>query len=270
MARIEHVNLVVKDLDATVDFIQTAFPDWKVRQKGQGILYDRTNNWLHIGSDEHYITLNQINEVSDLVGGSYETLAHVGFEVGDVDALSERLKNKGYAVTTIGADHPHRKNIYFLEPGGIEFEFVQYKSDVQEERNLYGGETSDIQRITMKDAGYDRRAFVQKLYRVVDARDVNALGNMLAEGVLFKIGNMDDVVGKEAVLEANKGFFTSIAGMVHTIENVWSQGDDVICHGHVDYTRLDGTNTSATFSTILKLKDELIVDYRVFADVSAL
>ena len=35
MIRLEHANLVVKDIPATLDFIQTAFPDWKIRGQGE-------------------------------------------------------------------------------------------------------------------------------------------------------------------------------------------------------------------------------------------
>ena len=74
-------------------------------------------------------------------------LAHVGIEVDDSDAVAERLKAKGYPVSTIGADHPYRKTVYFFDPAGFEFEFIQYLSDKPAERNLYGGETSSIERI---------------------------------------------------------------------------------------------------------------------------
>jgi hypothetical protein len=66
--------------------------------------------------------------------------------------------------------------------------------------------------------------------------------------------------------------------MSHTIEDVISQvinkeGGAVVkiaCHGLVDYVRLDGTEHSAVFSTVLEIEDNLITDYLVFADLSGL
>ncbi|WP_430473400.1 hypothetical protein ACQ0MK_15710 [Thalassospira lucentensis] len=39
MFQLEHVNLVVKDISATLDLILTAFPDWQVRGQGEGDWY---------------------------------------------------------------------------------------------------------------------------------------------------------------------------------------------------------------------------------------
>ena len=51
-----------------------------------------------------------------------------------------RLQAAGYPVDIEGAAHPHRRNLYYLDPAGFQFEFVEYLSDEPAERNLYGGE----------------------------------------------------------------------------------------------------------------------------------
>ena len=43
-----------------------------------------------------------------------------------------------------------------------------------------------------------------------------------------QLGNNPPVSGKEAVLEINASFFTSIAAMAHTIDRVWLQGAHII------------------------------------------
>ena len=95
MIRLEHVNLVVKDMDATLDFIQTAFPDWKVRGQGESEWYGKKRKWLHVGTDDNYITLNEgrDNDNRDLKGHS-PGLAHIGFAVDDVKGISSRLQKK--------------------------------------------------------------------------------------------------------------------------------------------------------------------------------
>lgn len=148
MTQIEHVNLVSKDMVATLDFLQTAFPEWRVRGQGEAEWFGKKRRWLHVGTDDYYITLNEGNQDDnrDLAGHS-PGLAHIGFRVDDIESIITRLTGKGYEIEIIGATHPHRKNVYFLEPSGFEFEFVQYLSDSAEQRNMYGGETSDIQRM---------------------------------------------------------------------------------------------------------------------------
>ena len=148
MIRLEHVNLVVKDIGASCDFILTAFPDWKIRGEGKSEWYGTFRHWCHIGTEENYITLNDggTSENRDLKSHDIG-LAHIGFEVTELEEIAQRLKSKGYEIATIGADHPHRKTLYFIDPAGFEFEFIQYLSNQDEERNLYGGETSGITRI---------------------------------------------------------------------------------------------------------------------------
>lgn len=149
MIRLEHVNLVVKDIDASLHFVQTAFPDWKVRGQGESEWYGKKRDWLHVGTDDYYITLNDQaeGEIRSLNGHS-PGLSHIGFCVDDVDEISKRLQGAGYEIATIGADHPHRKTVYFIDPAGFEFEFVQYLSEKPSEKNLYGGETSEIKRVS--------------------------------------------------------------------------------------------------------------------------
>ncbi|MEQ9146455.1 MAG: VOC family protein [Parvibaculaceae bacterium] len=147
MIRIEHVNLVVKDIEATQRFLLTAFPHWGVRGSGSNTWYGRERSWCHIGDDDYYITLNDgaEGENRDLKGHA-PGLAHIGFSVDDSDAIRDRLVEAGYPVGIIGADHPYRKTVYFVDPAGFEFEFMEYLSDVPSEKNLYGGETGEIQR----------------------------------------------------------------------------------------------------------------------------
>ncbi|OMH33875.1 nuclear transport factor 2 family protein [Motiliproteus sp. MSK22-1] len=116
----------------------------------------------------------------------------------------------------------------------------------------------------------DSQEYINKLYRIVDDKNANALSGFLADNVRFVFANADPITGKEAVIAANEGFFASISSMSHTIENVWAAGEDLICDGQVQYTRLDNSHHSATFATILKVKDDRITDYRIYADVSGL
>jgi len=112
--------------------------------------------------------------------------------------------------------------------------------------------------------------FVSDLYAAVDHKDVVALGGFLADDVAFKLGNLDAIYGKQAVLGANSSFFKSIAEMAHSIDGVWAMGNEIICAGYVQYKRLDKSELSIPFSTILKLRDRRISEYQVYVDISPL
>ena len=50
--RIEHANLAVRDVDETIRFLKTAFPDFRVRREGKTWQGAR---WVHVGTDDTYI-----------------------------------------------------------------------------------------------------------------------------------------------------------------------------------------------------------------------
>jgi hypothetical protein len=47
------------------------------------------------------------------------------------------LEAKGYPIRVKDTEHPFRKTYYFIDPAGFEFDFMQYLSDRDEERNEY-------------------------------------------------------------------------------------------------------------------------------------
>ncbi|HAW93489.1 MULTISPECIES: VOC family protein [unclassified Arsukibacterium] len=134
---LEHVNLVVSDMDAMLQFYRAAFPHWRIRDEGEGEWYGKPRKWLHFGDDYHYLALSDHGEGSnrELTGHSVG-FAHFAYVTKNLDEVIARLNNAGYAIAKTGADEPYRKNIYFVDPAGFEVEFIEYLSDNPAERNL--------------------------------------------------------------------------------------------------------------------------------------
>ena len=133
----EHINLVIKDLEASLKFYRAVFPHWHIRAKGGGEWYGKPRKWVHFGDDRQYLALNEFGEDNnrDLTGHQVG-LAHFAFATNNLDALIERLKDAGFDYDKDGADEPFRKNIYYIDPDGFEVEFIEYLSDLPTERNL--------------------------------------------------------------------------------------------------------------------------------------
>lgn len=132
----EHANLHVRHFDDAVRFLQTAFPDFVVRSESvrDGL------RWMHIGTDDTYIALNETNAEDSGIKEPYDSkpgVNHLGYEVDDVDALQGRLAAAGFTDSTYPNSHPHRKRVYFHDADGNDWEFVQYFSDKAAERNDY-------------------------------------------------------------------------------------------------------------------------------------
>lgn len=135
--RLEHANLGVRDIEAMIQFLRTACPQFRLR--AEGVSSDGTR-WVHVGTDDTYIALGQAktDSVRSWVPYAGEPgVNHLAYEVDDVDALHLRLKAAGYRESTVPNAHPHRKRVYFYDPEGNDWEFVQYYSPRSEERHDY-------------------------------------------------------------------------------------------------------------------------------------
>ena len=136
--RMEHANMCVRDLDAMVKFLKTAFPEWRVR--GEGKTMDGESTWMHIGDDDNYIALSPATRDGDKSWKPYcgaPGVNHLAYIVDDADEIEERMLAAGYKESTVANNHPHRKRVYFNDPEGNDWEFVQYFSDDPAERNDY-------------------------------------------------------------------------------------------------------------------------------------
>ncbi|WP_432455843.1 MULTISPECIES: VOC family protein [unclassified Agarivorans] len=135
---LEHLNLVVSDLDATLKFYGAAFPHWYIRGQGHQLWHGTPRNWVHFGDETHYLTFNDSGRGENRSLTSNQLgLAHFAFVTDNIEALSQRLLQAGFPIHNQGAATQYRKNVYFLDPDGFELEFVQYLSDIPAERNQY-------------------------------------------------------------------------------------------------------------------------------------
>ncbi len=133
---LEHVNLVVSDLDAALAFYRAAFPHWRIRDKARGEWYGKPRTWLHFGDDYQYLAMSDHGEGNNReLGGHQVGFAHFAFVINNLDALVVRMAEAGFEPSKDGAKAPHRRNIYYIDPAGFEVEFVQYLSDLPGERN---------------------------------------------------------------------------------------------------------------------------------------
>lgn len=138
MTRIEHFNITVPDIDAAIDFLKTVAPDFIVRKDSTP---SDSYRWVHIGNDECYIALQEAHldaePIKQLQSYKNYGVNHIGLIVSNVDEVEERLIKNGYKKGIETRIEKFRKRIYYYDSAGFEWEFVEYYSDIPEEKYLF-------------------------------------------------------------------------------------------------------------------------------------
>jgi ketosteroid isomerase-like protein len=115
---------------------------------------------------------------------------------------------------------------------------------------------------------------MRAMYALVDRMDPDELVSCFTEDGSFRFGNAEPVVGRSAIREAVAAFFSTIDGMRHDITGIWrgkwEQGEVYSVEAEVSYTRKDGSEVKLPVTSTLRIKGDLVQDWRVFMDVSPL
>lgn len=136
-AYIEHINLTVPNISKTLEFLQVAFPEGKVR--GEGGREDG-RPWIHFGDEVSYLAISQGSNDRDQVVQGYDAVGfnHLAFVVEDVGSLAKRLRATGYEEKPLFEEKIEaRHRVYFIDGNGFEFEFVQYFTEEFGRSNEY-------------------------------------------------------------------------------------------------------------------------------------
>ena len=135
---VEHANICVEKPEDTIKFLMSAIPAWKIRGNGEMDWFGERANWFHVGDDNSYIA---IQSGASGPSGNWKDLwagvKHIGIVVENVSQVVSRLESSGYHVDHYGADHPYRRNVYFLDDNNVQFEFIEYLTDVPVLKNQY-------------------------------------------------------------------------------------------------------------------------------------
>ena len=122
---LEHVNMTVRDLDASIDFY-CALLDLELRWRRPA---GEPGPAAHVGTEDFYLALFQVEDpAAPAPARDYHRLLgmnHAGFVVDDLDAARERLLGLGVEPHS-EADYEPGRRLYFVDPSGIEIELVEY------------------------------------------------------------------------------------------------------------------------------------------------
>ncbi len=112
--------------------------------------------------------------------------------------------------------------------------------------------------------------WVNQLFAAIDRKDADAFVSFLTEDASFRFANAPVIRNKKDIRNAVALFLSNIKGLRHRILGVWEQDDIIICEGEVIYTRHNGSELALPFVDTLRMKGDLIADYRIYMDISPL
>ena len=113
-------------------------------------------------------------------------------------------------------------------------------------------------------------AWVEELFRSIDAKDSPRFLDYLTEDACFRFGNAPSAVGKTAISQLLEGFFASIQALHHDLLNTWTTAEHVICQGIVTYKRHDGSTLCVPFVDVFAMRSKLVMEYLIYIDASQL
>lgn len=110
----------------------------------------------------------------------------------------------------------------------------------------------------------------EKIFNLIDQKDTDGFGSLLADSALFRLGNNEPIKGKSAISEAQAAFFSGVQDISHSLERNWHIDNAIIAEGKVSYVRINGTSITLPFVNIFELEDEKITACLVYIDINPL
>ncbi len=106
------------------------------------------------------------------------------------------------------------------------------------------------------------------IFADIDSFDPDRFVANLTPDAVFRFGNGNPVIGREAVREAVAGFFATIDGLSHHVLNTWQFGDTLVAQIDVEYTRKDGKTVTVPNADILLFDGDLVRDWQIYIDLA--
>jgi SnoaL-like domain len=110
----------------------------------------------------------------------------------------------------------------------------------------------------------------EEFYAAVDGMDPEAVGRRCTGETLFVLGNHEPSVGRQALVDGLRQFWSTIAAMHHQFERVLEDDDTAALQALVTYTRLDGSKVSIPSTSWIRRQGNLIAEQRVYIDITPL
>lgn len=108
-----------------------------------------------------------------------------------------------------------------------------------------------------------------EIFASIDALDADAFVAHLTPDVTFRFGNAEALHGRDAVAAAVTGFWTTIGGLEHHVQEQWDVDERVsIFRIDVEYLRHDGRSVTVPNVDVLRFDGDLVADWQILIDLA--
>lgn len=120
------------------------------------------------------------------------------------------------------------------------------------------------------DASTNTLEWLNGLLDSVDSKDTARFLGYLTPDAVFRFGSAPPVIGPEQTGAAVDGFFSTIGGCSHELNNTWVGDGTIACEGEVTYRRHDGSEITLPFVNVFDMAGDLISRYKIYIDIGPL
>lgn len=112
--------------------------------------------------------------------------------------------------------------------------------------------------------------WITELLNSIDEMNPTKNAEYITDDAIFALANIPPIVGKTNITAFLDGFYKSIKGLKHELNNYIAGGDYIVTTGMVTYTRHSGSELTVKFCNVFQMEGSLIKHYDVYVDSSAL
>ncbi len=111
---------------------------------------------------------------------------------------------------------------------------------------------------------------VRCIFTAADQMRLDDWAAYFQEDAYFRFGNAAPLIGRDAIRAAMAQFFSTIQAMHHEFVGMYEQGNVVIAEAEVTFTRLNHSRVQIPATTIFRMQDDLVQDFRLYMDSTPL
>jgi SnoaL-like domain len=113
----------------------------------------------------------------------------------------------------------------------------------------------------------DQLVTARRILHATD-NDIEAFLGFFTDTTVFRMGNAEPVIGREAITQWVGRYLASVEATMHETVRIWESDDDIAVRMNVTYRMRGGQSITLPAVTEMKLHADKLTHYLIFMDPS--